>query len=183
MPVFRDIFLPKNDMTHLADGSVATLPCGSQHRGHDQVRRSVPVGEGLDVDDDLFAHLVAALDRGRAHVRQQHDLAFGGQLHQLWVGARRIFEHIETGTGNCHLFVDASADIEMALAIMLNAKVQRPSVCNAEEVCLVHTAVAEKLLPMLHKALVADRIAAGQPPVELRPDRRAAAIISGTPST
>ena len=59
---------------------------------------------------------------------------------------------IETGTGNCHLFVDASADHDMAIAIMLNAKVQRPSVCNALETLLVHAAVAPAFLP---KALAA----------------------------
>lgn len=59
---------------------------------------------------------------------------------------------IETGTGNCHLFVDASADQEMALAILLNAKTQRPSVCNAVETLLVHRAIADAFLP---RALVA----------------------------
>ena len=59
---------------------------------------------------------------------------------------------IETGTGNCHLFVDASADQEMALRIMLNAKVQRPSVCNALETLLVHADTASTFLP---KALAA----------------------------
>ena len=58
---------------------------------------------------------------------------------------------IETGTGNCHLFVDASADLDAALAIMLNAKTQRPSVCNALETLLVHADVAPVFLP---KALV-----------------------------
>ena len=52
---------------------------------------------------------------------------------------------IETGTGNCHLFVDASADHDMAIAIMLNAKVQRPSVCNALETLLVHAACRARL--------------------------------------
>ena len=59
---------------------------------------------------------------------------------------------IETGTGNCHLFVDASANHDMAIAILLNAKVQRPSVCNALETLLVHAAVAPAFLP---KALAA----------------------------
>ena len=90
---------------------------------------------------------------------------------------------IQTGTGICHVYVDNAADLDKAVRIITNAKTSRPSVCNAEEVCLIHAAVAEKLLPMLHKALVADRIAAGQPPVELRLDRRAAAIISGTPAS
>ena len=60
---------------------------------------------------------------------------------------------IETGTGNCHLFVDASADLDMAIAIMLNAKVQRPSVCNALETLLVHADVAAAFLPRALAAL------------------------------
>ena len=89
---------------------------------------------------------------------------------------------IETGTGICHVYVDAAADLEKAVRIITNAKTSRPSVCNAEEVCLVHAAVADKFLPMLRRALVDERIAAGQPPVELRLDRRAAAVIDGTPA-
>lgn len=54
---------------------------------------------------------------------------------------------IETGTGNCHLYVDRDADLDMALAIMLNAKTQRPSVCNALETLLVHRDVADAFLP------------------------------------
>ena len=60
---------------------------------------------------------------------------------------------IETGTGNCHVYVDASADLEMAKAIVLNAKTQRPSVCNAEEKLLVHQSVAEQFLPDMLSAL------------------------------
>jgi glutamate-5-semialdehyde dehydrogenase len=54
---------------------------------------------------------------------------------------------IETGVGNCHLYVDASADPDMALSILLNAKTQRPSVCNAVETLLVHADAAEAFLP------------------------------------
>ncbi len=87
---------------------------------------------------------------------------------------------IQTGTGICHVYVDASADLDMALNIIENAKTSRPSVCNAEEVCLVHSAVAEEFLPMLKKRLVDDRIAAGLVPVEMRLDARARKIIPGT---
>ena len=86
---------------------------------------------------------------------------------------------IETGTGICHVYVDADADLEKALAIVNNAKTSRPSVCNAQEVCLVHRAVAERFLPRLKKLLVDDRRAAGLTPVELRLDPRAARIIDG----
>ncbi len=89
---------------------------------------------------------------------------------------------IETGTGICHVYVDEFADLDKAIKIIVNAKTSRPSVCNAEEVCLVHRAVAEKFLPMLKKALVDDRQAAGQVPVELRLDPAAAQIIPGTPA-
>ena len=89
---------------------------------------------------------------------------------------------IETGTGICHVYVDRTADLDKALAIVENAKTSRPSVCNAEEVLLVHSAVAAEFLPRLKKRLVDDRAAAGKTPVELRLDKRAAAIIPGTPA-
>jgi len=89
---------------------------------------------------------------------------------------------IETGTGICHVYVDASADLAKALTIIENAKTQRPSVCNAEEALLVHQAVAETFLPMLKQRLVDDRRAAGKPPVELRLCPDAIKIIDGTPA-
>ena len=89
---------------------------------------------------------------------------------------------IQTGTGICHIYVDDTADLAQAVKIVENAKTSRPSVCNAEEVLLVHEAVAKEFLPMLKKALVDDRAAAGKVPVELRLDERAAQIIDGTPA-
>lgn len=86
---------------------------------------------------------------------------------------------IQTGTGICHVFVDESADLLMAADIIENAKTSRPSVCNAEEVCLVHEAVAKEFLPMLKKRLVDDRIASGKVPVELRLCEKSRAIIDG----
>ena len=59
---------------------------------------------------------------------------------------------IETGTGICHVYVDKEADLEKALAIVVNAKTSRPSVCNSQEVLLVHEDVAEKFLPALEAA-------------------------------
>lgn len=90
---------------------------------------------------------------------------------------------IETGTGICHVFVDESADLDMAINIINNAKTSRPSVCNAEEVCLVHSAVADKFLPMLKQKLVDDRISDGLTPVELRLCEKSSKIIDGTPAT
>ena len=89
---------------------------------------------------------------------------------------------IQTGTGICHIFVDDTADQDKALDIIENAKASRPSVCNAEEVCLVHSAIAAEFLPKLAQRLGPDRTAKGLHPVELRLDERAAAIIPGTPA-
>ncbi|MBO0476664.1 glutamate-5-semialdehyde dehydrogenase [Vagococcus sp. DIV0080] len=60
---------------------------------------------------------------------------------------------IETGTGNCHVYVDKDADLEMALNIVMNGKTQRPSVCNATETLIVHEAIAESFLPLLEVAM------------------------------
>lgn len=89
---------------------------------------------------------------------------------------------IQTGTGICHVYVDQYADLDKALNIIENAKTSRPSVCNAEEVCLVHAAIAPTFLPRLKSRLVDDRIAQEKTPVELRTDVRAHAIIGGTPA-
>ena len=89
---------------------------------------------------------------------------------------------IQTGTGICHVYVDKAADLNMAVDIIENAKTSRPSVCNAEEVCLVHSAIAAEFLPKLAQRLGPDRTAKGLHPVELRLDERAAAIIPGTPA-
>lgn len=79
---------------------------------------------------------------------------------------------IETGAGNCHIYVDESADLEKAAAICDNAKTSRPSVCNAVETVLVHSAVAPAFLPMLRERLNAHQ-------VELRGCPRAAALLPG----
>ena len=89
---------------------------------------------------------------------------------------------IQTGTGICHIFVDESADQEKALKIINNAKTSRPSVCNAQEVCLVHRGIAAEFLPELKKMLVDDREKAGQTPVELRLCPDAAKFIEGKPA-
>lgn len=89
---------------------------------------------------------------------------------------------IATGTGICHIYVEKTADIKMALNIVENAKTSRPSVCNAQEVLLVDKAIACDFLPALKKRLVDDRQAAQLVPVALRLDPYAAQIISGTPA-
>lgn len=83
---------------------------------------------------------------------------------------------IETGTGNCHIFVDESADFEKAVPIILNAKTQRIGVCNACESLVVHEAVRDELLPRLAKALKEKN-------VEIRGDEKVRQIIECVPAT
>ena len=83
---------------------------------------------------------------------------------------------IATGTGICHVYVEKTADLDMALSIVNNAKTSRPSVCNAEEVLLVDKKIAPRFLPMLHQKLVVQR----ENTVELRLDETAQSIIPGT---
>ena len=79
---------------------------------------------------------------------------------------------IETGTGNCHIFVDESADLQMAVSIIFNAKTQRIGVCNACESLMVHERVLDRLMPLLKKKL-------DEKQVEIRGDRKAAAAAEG----
>lgn len=81
---------------------------------------------------------------------------------------------IETGTGICHIYVDKSADTDMAVNVVDNAKASRPSVCNAAEVCLVHRDIAAEFLPKLAKRFK-DR-------VELRGDKEVCGIINAVPA-
>lgn len=78
---------------------------------------------------------------------------------------------IETGTGNNHVYIDKDANLEMAVKITMNAKTQRPSVCNAIETLLVHKDIASKVLPMLEKELLAKN-------VEIRADQKALAYLT-----
>ena len=79
---------------------------------------------------------------------------------------------IETGTGNCHVYVDCDADLEMAKNIVINAKTSRPSVCNAEEKLLVNEKIAKEFLPMMFEALK-------EKEVEVRGDKKVLDIING----
>ncbi len=89
---------------------------------------------------------------------------------------------IQTGTGICHIYVEKTADLDMAINIINNAKTSRPSVCNAAEVLLVDDAIKAEVLPRLYNKLVNERKANGLIPVELRLDGKAAKIIKGTPA-
>lgn len=78
---------------------------------------------------------------------------------------------IETGTGNCHIYIDRTADLKMATDIIVNAKTSRPSVCNAAETLLIHEEVAEDFLPIIEQVLTEWN-------VELRADEAAQAIFT-----
>jgi glutamate-5-semialdehyde dehydrogenase len=96
----------------------------------------------------------------------------GGAGLITFVTENSVVPVIETGAGNCHIFVDESADFEMADRIVINAKTQRPSVCNAAEKLLVHQTIAAKYVPRIVKKL----IEAG---VEVRGDGKARSLAAG----
>jgi len=98
----------------------------------------------------------------------------GGAGLITFVAENSVVPVIETGAGNCHIFVDESADFQMADRIVLNAKTQRPSVCNAAEKLLVHERIAADYVPRIVQKL----IAAG---VEVRGDHRAGSMAGGLP--
>ena len=88
---------------------------------------------------------------------------------------------IETGTGICHIYVDEYADLQKAVDIIENAKMSRPSVCNATEVCLVNQKIANEFLPILKERLT--NRTDDKPACELKLDKKAQEIISGTPAS
>jgi glutamate-5-semialdehyde dehydrogenase len=121
-----------------------------------EVMRETLEEQGLPVDS-------IALVPGTSHESVKHLMTARGLVDVLIPRGgealiRSVVEGstvpvIETGVGNCHVYVDAAADLDMALAIVLNAKTDRTSVCNAAESLLVHAAVAEAFLPLVVKAL------------------------------
>lgn len=141
------------------------------------VLREALIATGLPADAiglirDTGRESVKELGRARGLV----DLLIprgGAGLIQAVVGDSQV-PVIETGVGNCHVYVDARADLDMAERIVRNAKVQRPSVCNAAETLLVHRDVAEVFLPRLAEVL---------PGVELRGDETAQRLAGAAPAT
>ncbi len=170
----------------LKAGSACVLRCGREaHRSAAAIVSALREGlSAAGLPQDALG-LVEDISRQSAH-----ELMTAGGLVDLLIprgGAGLIracvdnatVPVIETGTGICHIYVDKDADLDMALDIVENAKCSRPSVCNAAEVCLVDRGIAEKFLPRLKERLVDARAARGLPPVELRLDEKAAAIIPG----
>ena len=96
----------------------------------------------------------------------------GGPGLISFVTENSVVPVIETGAGNCHIFVDQSADLDMADRIVINAKTQRPSVCNAAEKLLVHQDIATDYVPRIAKKLI-------EAEVEIRGDEKVRALASG----
>ena len=137
-------------------GSAVILKCGS-----DAIHSNIAITDALrdsladcGINPDAV-QLVATTDRAATKelmtMRQYIDLLIprgGAGLIRAVVENSRI-PVIETGTGNCHVYVDKDADLEMAMKILINAKTQRIGVCNAAESLVVHKDVMDKFLPML----------------------------------
>ena len=173
----------------LKSGNVCVLRCGKEaYRSAHAIVKALKAGitaaggnpDILNITEDISRQSAADIMTAKGLVDLLIPRGGAGLIRSCVENA--TVPCIETGTGICHVYVDESARLDMAVNIVVNAKASRPSVCNAEEVLLVHSAVAEKFLPMLKKAVVDDRLAAGQVPVELRLDERAAAIIPGSPA-
>ena len=118
--------------------------------------RSAVAGTGLPADalqlvDSSSRDSVQALMRARGLVDVLVPRGGAGLIRSVVEGS--TVPVIETGVGNCHVYVDASADLDQALAVVLNAKTQRTSVCNAAESLLVHAAVAAEFVPRVVRAL------------------------------
>jgi glutamate-5-semialdehyde dehydrogenase len=139
-----------------------------------EIMAAVPgVPEGaIELLDSSTRHSVEELIKARGFV--DVIIPRGGAGLITFVAENSVAPVIETGAGNCHVFVDESADLDMADRIVINAKTQRPSVCNAAEKLLVHERIAAGYVPRIVKKL----IAAG---VEVRGDGKARTLAVGLP--
>ena len=170
----------------LKSGNVCVLRCGKEaHRSADAIVKALREGlktAGLPEDMVLLIEDTTRASANELMTADGYvDLRIPGGGKGLISACVRnaTVPCIQTGTGICHIYVDSSADLDMALAIVENAKCSRPSVCNAEEVLVVAEDIADRFLPMLKERLVDNR---AENPVELRLDEKAATIIDGTPA-
>ena len=173
----------------IKSGNVCMLRCGkeayrSAHAIVKALKEGITAAGGdpdiLNITEDISRQSAADIMTAKGLVDLLIPRGGAGLIRSCVANA--TVPCIETGTGICHVYVDKAADLAKAVSIIVNAKASRPSVCNAEEVCLVHRDVAVQFLPLLKKAIVDDRAAAGLVPVELRLDPAAARIIDGTPA-
>ena len=137
------------------------------------ILREALVTSGVPADAvQLVADTTRATGAALMRLREHIDLLIprGGPALIADIIENATVPYVIDGDGNCHVYVDAAADLEMARRIVLNAKLSKPSVCNAAEKLLVHEAVAETFLPVV----AADLLAAG---VALRGDERARHLV------
>jgi glutamate-5-semialdehyde dehydrogenase len=162
----------------LKTGNAIVLRGGKEAAGSNQrlveIMSAVPgVPEGaIELLDSGTRETVHELIKARGLV--DVIIPRGGAGLITFVTENSVVPVIETGAGNCHIFVDASADFDMADRIVINAKTQRPSVCNAAEKLLVHERVAAEYIPRIAKKL----IEAG---VELHGDGKSRTLAAGLP--
>ena len=144
----------------LKSGNACILRCGKEaHRSSmaiTKVLRSAIKNSGLPEDsislvEDTSRESAVALMRLNEYLDVIIPRGGAGLIQSVVQNA--TVPAIETGTGNCHVYVDNSANLDMAKSIVINAKTSRPSVCNAEEKLLVHEAVASEFLPDILSAL------------------------------
>ncbi len=131
--------------------------------------------DAVQLIEDTSRESAAALMQARSFVDLLIPRGGKGLIKAVVEGARGV-PVIETGSGICHVYVDKEADLAMAQDLLFNAKVQRPSVCNAAEVCLVHQDVAATFLPMAAQRLQ-------EAGVQLRLDERAQKLVQGEKAT
>ncbi len=141
-------------------GSACILKGGSDciesNKAIVKVLRSVLESEGLDPD---ILQLIESTDRSITtefmKMKEYIDVLIprGGAGLIRAVVENSLIPVIETGTGNCHVYIDKDADLQMAVNILFNAKTQRISVCNACESLVVHSAVKDKVLPLIYEKL------------------------------
>jgi glutamate-5-semialdehyde dehydrogenase len=162
----------------LKTGNAIVLRGGTEAAGSNQrlveIMSAVPgVPEGtIELLDSGTRQTVHELIKARGLVDVIIPRGGAGLIN--FVNENSAVPVIETGAGNCHIFVDASADFDMADRIVINAKTQRPSVCNAAEKLLVHERVAAEYIPRIAKKL----IDAG---VELHGDGKSRTLAAGLP--
>jgi glutamate-5-semialdehyde dehydrogenase len=165
----------------LKTGNAVILRGGSAAKHSNRILAEVV--QGAVIEADLPKEAVAFLgpDRGELDTlveqRDTVDLVIprGGEELKEYLLERSRVPVMYAAGGNCHVFVDAAADLEKALRITLNAKVQRPGVCNAAETLLVHRAVADAFLPVVAEEL-------RRKGVELYVDKAAAQALGEIPS-
>lgn len=165
----------------LKSGNVCVLRCGKE--AHLTSKAIVAIAKRVLQEHKINEHAINLIDDTTR--KSAEELMVASEYVDLLIprgGAGLISSVIEnskvpciqTGTGICHAFVDESADLEMSLNVIENAKVSRPSVCNALEVLLVHKNIAREFLPKLQERLKQ---------VELRCDETSANILKLKPAT